>query len=118
MTETTQRGLGFAAWIALLALQVLWHGWWQPPAAMTQVAAIILSAVPFAIPLVYWGRWERALLVAGVLSLFYFAHGIAVAYAAPGQRTFAVCESVLAVLVILACARMPKRRTTARSNPR
>jgi uncharacterized membrane protein len=50
-----------------------------------------------------------------MICLFYFCHGVAEAYAAPHERIFACIEIVLAVMVILACARMPKRRGAAGS---
>jgi uncharacterized membrane protein len=48
-------------------------------------------------------------------SLFYFCHGVAEAWSAPNERVFASIELVLAVVVILACARKPKRRKPAES---
>ena len=65
------------------------------------------------VPLLAWRRPSRALLLAATVSLFYFCHGVAEAYAEPAERVLASGEIALAVIVILACARMPKRRRTA-----
>jgi hypothetical protein len=70
-----------------------------------------------AIPLLYWRTPARALLLAGMICLFYFCHGVAEAYAAPAERVFAMIEIALAVIVILACARMPKPRRDDPSPP-
>jgi uncharacterized membrane protein len=111
MNVTLQRRIGFAAWGALALLQIVWHAWLLPPTRMPVAVALLIALLPLALPLLYWRAPARALLLAGMISLFYFCHGVAEAYAAPGERVFAGIEIVLAVIVILACARMPKRRS-------
>ncbi|HEX5961468.1 MAG TPA: DUF2069 domain-containing protein [Rhodanobacteraceae bacterium] len=115
MNATLQRRIGFAAWAALAALQVVWHAWLLPPARMPIAVALVIGLLPLAMPLLYWRRPARALLLAGMVSLLYFCHGVAEAWAAPRGRVFAWIELLLAAVVILACARMPKRRNPARS---
>ena len=115
MSIATQRRIGFAAWAALALLQIVWHAWLLPPAYMPVAVALLIALLPLAIPLVHWRTPARALLLAGMVCLFYFCHGVAEAYAAPRERVFAVIEIVLAVVVILASARMPKRRRTPES---
>lgn len=110
MKLTAQQRIGFAAWVALALLQVVWHAWLLPPARMPVAVALPIALLPLAIPLVYWRTPARMLLVAGMICLFYFCHGVAEAWAAPGERVFAVIELALAVIVILSCARKPKRR--------
>ena len=110
MNVTVQRRIGFAAWGALALLQVAWHAWLLPPARMPIPVALVFGLLPLAIPLLYWRTPARALLLAGMICLFYFCHGVAEFYAAPAERVFAGIEIALAVIVILACARMPKRR--------
>ena len=110
MNAAVQRRIGFAAWGALALLQVIWHALLLPPARMPVAAALVFGLLPLAIPLLYWRTPARALLLAGMICLFYFCHGIAEFYAAPAERVFAGIEIVLAVIVILACARLPKRR--------
>jgi uncharacterized membrane protein len=110
MNVAAQRRIGFMAWGALALLQVAWHAWLLPPARMPIPVALVFGLLPLAIPLLYWRTPARALLLAGMICLFYFCHGVAEAYAAPAERLFAWIEIVLAVIVILACARVPKRR--------
>lgn len=110
MNVPMQRRIGFMAWGALALLQIAWHAWLLRPARMPVGVALLIALLPLAIPLLYWRTPARALLLAGMVCLFYFCHGIAEAYAAPAERVFAGIEIVLAVVVILACARMPKRR--------
>lgn len=113
MNPILQRRIGFAAWAALALLQVVWHAWLLPPARMPVAAALVFALLPLAIPLVYWRTPARALLVAGMIALLYFCHGVAEVYAVPAERVVATIEIVLAVSVILACSRMPKRRGSA-----
>jgi uncharacterized membrane protein len=110
MKANLQRRIGFAAWGALALLQVIWHAWLLPPARMPVGVALLIGLLPLAIPLLYWRTPARALLLAGMISLFYFCHGVAEAWSAPSERVFACVEIVLAVVLILACARLPKRR--------
>jgi uncharacterized membrane protein len=110
MNVVLQRRIGFAAWGALALLQIAWHGWLLPPARMPIAAALLFGLLPLVIPLLYWRTPARALLLAGMSCLFYFCHGVAEFYAAPAERIFAGIEIALAIIVILACARMPKRR--------
>ncbi|MDE2272368.1 MAG: DUF2069 domain-containing protein [Xanthomonadaceae bacterium] len=110
MKANLQRRIGFAAWGALALLQVAWHAWLLPPARMPVGVALAIGLLPLAIPLFYWRTPARALLLAGMVSLFYFCHGVAEAWAAPSERALAGIEIALAVVVILACARLPKRR--------
>lgn len=110
MNAGLQRRIGFAAWGALALLQIVWHAWLLPPARMPVAVALAIALLPLAIPLLYWRTPARALLLAGMVCLFYFCHGVAEAYAAPRERVLAWIELLLAVAVILACARMPRRR--------
>ncbi|HKZ10988.1 MAG TPA: DUF2069 domain-containing protein [Rhodanobacteraceae bacterium] len=110
MTVTVQQRIGFAAWSALALLQVVWHAWLLPPARMPVAVALLIALPPLAVPLLYRRTPPRMLLLAGMICLFYFCHGVAEAWSAPGERVFAVIELALAVIVILSCARKPKRR--------
>ena len=115
MNIGVQRRIGFAAWAALALLQIVWHAWLLPPIRMPITVALLIALLPLAVPLLYWRAPARALLLAGMICLFYFCHGVAEAYAAPAERILAMIEIVLAVIVILACTRMPKRRSTPES---
>lgn len=116
MNPALQQRLGFFAWGALALLQIVWHAWLMPPVGTPVALALLTALVPLALPLLYWRHPPRALLVAGMVCLFYFCHGVAEVFAAPRERTFAWIEIVLAIVVILACARMPKRRRASGSN--
>lgn len=118
MKPAVQQRIGFAAWAALALLQIVWHAWLLPPARMPVAVALLITLPPLALPLLYWRTPSRALLLAGMISLFYFCHGVAEAWSAPRERAVAWIELILAVLVILACARKPKRRSASGSKLR
>jgi len=90
------------ALLGLAALQVLWYGWWAPPVSMDRKAAIALALVGFALPLLA-ARADagRGLLVAALLCLGYFSHGVMEAWANPRARLPALAEILLAAVVIL-----------------
>jgi uncharacterized membrane protein len=113
VNATQRRRVGFAAWAALALLQILWHAWLLPPLRMPVAVALAIALVPLAVPLVYWRHPPRALLVAGMVALVYFCHGVAEAFAVPRERPLAWIELVLASLVILGSAGVPKRRRGA-----
>lgn len=104
--------IGFVAWGTLALLQVVWHAWLMPPQAMPLALALAIALLPLALPLLYWRKPQRALLVAGMVALFYFCHGVAEAWAAPSERALACAEIILAVILILSSARKPRRRKT------
>lgn len=112
MNATLQQRIGFVAWGMLALLQIVWHAWLLPPVRMPIAATLAIGLLPLVVPLLYWRRPPRALLLAGMISLFYFCHGVAEAWAAPGERVFAWVELLLAVIVILGSARKPRRRST------
>jgi uncharacterized membrane protein len=105
--------IGFAAWGLLALLQIVWHAWLMPPQILPVAAALAIALLPLAIPLLYWRRPQRALLLAGMIGLFYFCHGVAEAWAAPRERVLACIEILLAVVLILSSARKPRRRKPA-----
>ncbi|HEX5488338.1 MAG TPA: DUF2069 domain-containing protein [Rhodanobacteraceae bacterium] len=104
--------IGFAAWAAQAVLQIVWHAWLLPPRHMPTAVALAIALIPLALPLLYWRTPQRALIAAGMVSLFYFCHGVAEAWAAPAARGLAWIEIILAVVLVLSCARKPRRRAT------
>ncbi len=102
--------IGFAAWAAQAILQIAWHGWLLPPDRMPLVVALLIALIPLALPLVYWRTPARALIVAGMVSLFYFCHGVTEAWASPAERTLALIEVALALVLIGSLSRKPKRK--------
>jgi uncharacterized membrane protein len=93
--------LGAVAMLALALLHILWHTWLLPP-ANTQIAkTLALSVVPL-LP----GLWvclrnlRRGVLIGGIVCLFYFCHGVSVAYADSAARWLALAEIALTLTVI------------------
>ena len=97
-TRTDRIGLG--AWAALGLLQLAWHGWLFQPRTMPVWLALAIAVIPLLLPLSAIRNIRRALLWTGILSLFYFCHGVAEAWSAPDERALAWLEIVLAVLLI------------------
>ena len=96
---TTYR-IGLAAWAALFALQLAWYLWLFPPQTMPLWLVALLTMLPLLLPLLAIRDVRRALLWTGILSLFYFCHGIAEAWSSSGERWLALIEIFLTVLLI------------------
>ena len=96
----TEQRLGLLAWAALVVLQLVWHAWLFPPQQMPLWLVLAITVIPLLLPLFAIRDARRALLWVGILSLFYFCHGIAEAWSSPGERWLAVAEIVLTLLLI------------------
>ena len=105
--------VGLVAWAALVALQLAWHGWLSPPQRMPQALVLAVTVVPLLLPLGALRDVRRALLWVGILSLFYFSHGVAEAWSTAPERTLAVAEVVLTVLLIGSLGAGVRRRPGA-----
>ncbi|AKC86044.1 DUF2069 domain-containing protein [Pseudoxanthomonas suwonensis] len=84
---------------ALLALAALYALWFHDD--RHAVAALLVFALPpllLAVPA--WRGGRRAAFWAGVLALFWFSHGVMVAWTRPGELLFAWLEILLSLLVI------------------
>jgi uncharacterized membrane protein len=87
---------GAAAALAQLALQLLWHGWMFADSRAT----LALAVVPL-LP----GLWtslhnlRRGVLIGGMVSLFYFCHGVAGLWTKP-VRLLSAIEVALCLAVI------------------
>ncbi len=92
--------LGLFAWAALTALQPIWHAWWFPPQVMPAWVLLAFTVIPLLLPLLALRNVRRALLWVGILSLFYFCHGVAEAWSSPGERILAGIEIILTLLLI------------------
>lgn len=92
--------VGLAAWAALLLLQLAWHGWLFPAQTMPKSLVLAITVIPLLLPLFAIRDVRRALLWVGILSLFYFCHGISEAWSAPGERWLGWIEIVLTVTLI------------------
>jgi uncharacterized membrane protein len=95
-----EQRVGLIAWAALLALQVAWHGWLFAPQVIPMWLVLAVAVVPLLLPLLALRDVGRALLWVGILSLFYFCHGVSELWSAPDQRWLAAAEIVLTLLLI------------------
>lgn len=102
--------VGLIAWALLVVLQLVWHAWLFPPQSMPITLLLAITVVPLLLPLFAIHDARRALLWVGILSLFYFCHGVAEAWSSAGERWLAVAEVVLTVLLIGALGAGVKRR--------
>jgi uncharacterized membrane protein len=92
-----EQKLGLLAWAALLALQPIWHAWLFPPQRVPVSVVLALTVIPLLLPLLALRNTTRALLWIGMLSLFYFCHGVAEAWSSAPERPLAVVEIALTV---------------------
>ncbi|MHA6205561.1 DUF2069 domain-containing protein [Dyella soli] len=106
----TSYRVGLASWAALTALQVLWHGWLFPAQVFPVAVALALTVVPLLLPLLAIRDVRRALLWVGILSLFYFCHGIAEAWSSPDERVLALIEIALTLTLIGTLGASVKRK--------
>lgn len=104
--------IGFCAWAAQAVLQIVWHAWWLPPQHMPVMVALAVALLPLALPLLYRRNLPRTLIAAGMISLFYFCHGVAEAWASAPERVPACIEIVLALVLIGSLVRKPRTRAT------
>jgi len=93
---------------ALAALAVLFTVWFAP-APQPWVALLVFALPPALLALGRWRGRRTAGYWSSVLALFWFSHGIMVAYSRPGERWLALAEVALA-LVIIAAASGPGMR--------
>jgi uncharacterized membrane protein len=94
---TSKRLLMFA----LLALAVLF-GLWYMRGAHALAALVVLVLPPLLLAIAAWRGWARAGFVGGVFALFWFSHGVMLAWSEPSQRAFALIEVLLALVVVYA----------------
>jgi uncharacterized membrane protein len=92
--------VGLAAWAALLILQLIWHAWLVPPERMPLTLVLTITVLPLLLPLAALRNVRRALLWVGVLSLFYFCHGVAEAWSSSTECWLGVAEIALTLLLI------------------
>jgi uncharacterized membrane protein len=93
--------IGACALILLTALEILWHAWLAPPSPAQTWPSLALAIVPLLPGLLYFRHnLRRGVLVGGIVCLFYFCHGVSVAYDDPALRLAALAEVALALVVI------------------
>ena len=106
---TTYR-VGLAAWAALFVLQLAWYLWLFPPQTMPLWLVALLTMLPLLLPLWAIRDVRRALLWTGILSLFYFCHGIAEAWSSPDARWLGIIEIILTLVLIGTLGASVKRK--------
>ena len=93
--------IGCIAWAALVLLQLVWYLWLAPPAGGSAAFALLLTLPPLLLPLLALRTGtRRALLWVGIVSLFYFCHGIVAAWVIPVARLPALLEVLLCIVLI------------------
>jgi uncharacterized membrane protein len=92
--------IGLAAWLLLVLLQLAWHAWLLPPQRMSMLLVLAITVIPLLLPAFALRDVRRALLWVGILSLFYFCHGVSEAWSSSSERWLAIIEIVLTVLLI------------------
>ncbi|MGS1126536.1 DUF2069 domain-containing protein [Rhodanobacter sp. UC4437_H4] len=102
--------VGLAAWALLVVLQLVWHAWLVPSQTLSAWLVLAITVIPLLLPLLALRNARRALLWVGILSLFYFCHGVTEAWSSAGERWLAVAEIVLTVLLIAALGAGVKRK--------
>jgi uncharacterized membrane protein len=95
-----EQRLGLLAWAALVVLQLAWHAWLFPSQLMPTWLVLAISVIPLLLPLLAIRDVRRALLWVGILSLFYFCHGIAEGWSSSSERWVALIEIILTLLLI------------------
>jgi uncharacterized membrane protein len=102
--------LGRLAWFALIALQLVWHGWLARPEHLPTWLVLAITVIPLLLPFTALPDLRRALLWVGILSLFYFCHGVAEAWSMPAVRRLALAEIGLTLVLIGALGAGVKRK--------
>jgi len=100
MSTPREQVTGLVAWSALVLLQLAWHGVMFPPTQVSMLLVLGITVVPLLLPVFSLPDKRRALLWVGILSLFYFCHGIAEAWSTPPERVPALLEIGLTLLLI------------------
>jgi uncharacterized membrane protein len=88
---------------ALAALAVLFTAWFVPT-PQPWVALAVFALPPALLAIGRWRGRRTAGYWASVLALFWFSHGIMVAYSRPAERWFGLAEFVLALVIIFAAS--------------
>ena len=99
-----------AALLGLVGLYLFWF------ATNPWPALLVFAAPPLLLALGAWNGSDRAAFWAAVLALFWFSHGVMVAWTRPLESGLASIEIVLALVVIFVAslpglrARFSRRR--------
>jgi uncharacterized membrane protein len=108
--------IGFVTWMAMIALQCAWYAWLFPPQHMSMWSALAIAVIPLLLPLLALRTLQRTLLWVGILSLFYFCHGVAESWSAPQERWAALLEVLLTLVLIGTLGAGVKRKPAAKAS--
>ena len=75
-------------------------GLWYVHGPHALAALVVLLLPPLLLAIAAWRGWARAGFFGGVFALFWFSHGVMVAWTRPPERLLAWLEIALALLVI------------------
>ena len=101
--------------LGLLALQLVWFGWLHPSPSLSVPLVISLTAGPLLLALLLaWQLKPRALVIAGLVLLVYFAVGVMEAWANPSVRWLALVQVALVLVYFTALATIRRDRRPAR----
>lgn len=98
----TVRSLTLLGYGLLIALLVMWYGIWSPSEQLPRGFVLTLLLLPLLFPL--WGLIKGKAYThawTSMLILFYFMHGVGEAWTTPEDRTYAIIEIVLSIVVYL-----------------
>jgi len=84
---------------ALLAVALLYIAWFHDD-RHAAAAMLVFALPPLLLALPAWRGGRRAAFWGGVLALFWFSHGIMVAFTRPAEAFFAWGGILLSLLVI------------------
>lgn len=100
------------AWLALVALQLIWFGWLAPAEALGRTGGLLLAVVPLLLPLWPILRLNRdGLVVGGMILLIYFCFAVVEAWVDSSVRWLALLEIVLIAVYFLALMAIRRRRS-------
>lgn len=95
------RWLTLAGYGLLILLLVMWYGVWSPSSLPVGLVLFFLL-LPLMFPLlgmirgkIYTHAWMSMLI------LFYFVHGVGEAWTTPEDRSYAVAEIILSLVVYI-----------------
>ncbi|MFD0739907.1 DUF2069 domain-containing protein [Lysobacter koreensis] len=90
--------------VAALALLAVLFVVWFAPTPSPWVALVVFALPPALLALGRWRGRRTAGYWASVFALFWFSHGVMVAYSRPGERGYALAEVALALVIIFAAS--------------
>ena len=89
-----------AGFFGLFALLMAWNTILMPSTRLPTALVLLISITPLLLP--FRGMLNgnlKSCTWMSYISLFYFIHGVAEAYANPVERNFAIAEVVLSLLL-------------------